>query len=219
LRVYAIVSVIVKAQRGAFNHERRNTMSDDLAKLMEQDFEQTNATSVEKIDQQGLTSVAALARTIRDKEAKISDLEQTLKDEKKTLLKLTDEEMPSMLAEIGMSSFALDDGSTVEVKQTYGASILVSKRPEAYDWLRDHGHDDIIKNTVLCQFGRGEDDQAGAFAAFAQTQGFIPEQKTEVHPQTLRAFVKERCEAGEDFPMELFGAWVGQRAVIKRGKK
>ena len=83
-----------------------------------------------------------------------------------------------MLAEIGMSSFSLDDGSTVEVKQTYGASILVDKRPEAYDWLRDHGHDDIIKNTVLCQFGRGEDDQAGAFAAFAQKQGFIPEQKT-----------------------------------------
>jgi hypothetical protein len=191
----------------------------DLERLMEQDFEETNATSVEKIDQQGLTSVAALARTIRDKEARISDLEQTLKEEKKSLLKLTDEEMPSMLAEIGMSSFALDDGSTVEVKQTYGASILVDKRPEAYEWLRDHGHDDIIKNTVLCQFGRGEDDQAGAFAAFAQKQGFIPEQKTEVHPQTLRAFVKERCEAGEEFPMELFGAWVGQRAVIKRGKK
>ena len=191
----------------------------DLERLMEQDFEETNATSVEKIDQQGLTSVAALARTIRDKESRISDLEQSLKEEKKALIKLTDEEMPSMLAEIGMSSFALDDGSTVEVKQTYGASILVDKRPEAYDWLRDHGHDDIIKNTVLCQFGRGEDDQAGAFAAFAQKQGFIPEQKTEVHPQTLRAFVKERCEAGEEFPMELFGAWVGQRAVIKRGKK
>ena len=194
-------------------------MTENLTNLMEKDFEDTLSNSVEKIDQQGLTSVAALARTIRDKEARISDLEQTLKEQKKELLKLTDEEMPSMLAEIGMSSFALDDGSTVEVKQTYGASILVDKRPEAYDWLRDHGHDDIIKNTVLCQFGRGEDDQAGAFAAFAQKQGFIPEQKTEVHPQTLRAFVKERCEAGEDFPMELFGAWVGQRAVIKRGKK
>jgi hypothetical protein len=47
---------------------------------------------------------------------------------------------------------------------------------------------------------------------------FYAEQKTEVHPQTLRAFVKERVEAGEEFPMELFGAWVGQRAVIKRGK-
>tara|TARA_R110001599_G_scaffold128607_4_gene302423 strand:- start:706 stop:1290 length:585 start_codon:yes stop_codon:yes gene_type:complete len=194
-------------------------MSDDLKKMMEQDFEKTIASSVEKLDQQGLTSVAALARTIRDEEEYIASLEGDLKAAKKKLIKLTDEEMPAMLAEIGIASFALDDGSTVEVKQTYGASILVDKRPEAYDWLRDHGHDDIIKNTVLCQFGRGEDDQAGAFAAFAHQQGFVPEQKTAVHPQTLRAFVKERCEAGEDFPMELFGAWVGQRAVIKRSKK
>lgn len=193
-------------------------MSDDLTKLMEQDFEETLASSVEKVDQQGLTSVAALARQIRDKEERIQDLEEKLKDEKKALLKLTDEEMPAMLAEIGISSFSLDDGSTVEVKQTYGASILMDNRPAAYEWLRDNGYDDIIKNTVLCQFGRGEDDQASAFAAFAQQQGYVPEQKTEIHPQTLRAFVKERVEEGDAFPMELFGAWVGQRAVIKRGK-
>jgi len=193
-------------------------MSDDLTKLMEQDFEETRASSVEKVDQQGLTSVAALARQIRDKEERIQGLEETLKDEKKALLKLTDEEMPAMLAEIGISSFSLDDGSTVEVKQTYGASILMDNRPAAYEWLRDNGYDDIIKNTVLCQFGRREDDQASAFAAFAQQQGYVPEQKTEIHPQTLRAFVKERVEEGDAFPMELFGAWVGQRAVIKRGK-
>lgn len=193
-------------------------MNDNLTNLMEQDFEQTVASSVEKVDQQGLKSVAALARTIRDKEENIAQLEETLKEEKKALLKLTDEEMPAILAEIGLSSFALDDGSTVEVKQTYGASILVQNRPQAYEWLRDNGYDDIIKNTVSCQFGRGEDDQAGAFAAFAQQQGYVPDQKTEVHPQTLRAFVKERVENGEEFPMELFGAWVGQRAVLKRGK-
>ena len=193
-------------------------MSDDLTKLMEQDFEETRASSVEKVDQQGLTSVAALARQIRDKEERIQGLEETLKDEKKALLKLTDEEMPAMLAEIGISSFSLDDGSTVEVKQTYGASILVDNRPAAYEWLREYGYDDIIKNTVLCQFGRGEDDLASSFAAFAQQQGYVPQQKTEIHPQTLRAFIKERVEEGEAFPMELFGAWVGQRAVIKRSK-
>jgi 16S rRNA C1402 N4-methylase RsmH len=193
-------------------------MSDDLTKMMEQDFEETLASSVEKVDQQGLTSVAALARQIRDKEERIQSLEEKLKDEKKALLKLTDEEMPAMLAEIGISSFSLDDGSTVEVKQTYGASILMDNRPAAYEWLRDNGYDDIIKNTVLCQFGRREDDRASAFAAFAQQQGYVPEQKTEIHPQTLRAFVKERVEEGDAFPMELFGAWVGQRAVIKRGK-
>ena len=193
-------------------------MSDDITKMMEQDFEDTLATSVEKLDQQGLTSVAVLARKIRDKEELVKDLEEKLKAEKKVLLKLTDEDMPAMLAEIGISSLSLDDGSKVEVKQTYGASILVDNRPRAYEWLRDNGYDDIIKNTVACQFGRGEDDLANAFAAFAQQQGYVPEQKTEIHPQTLRAFVKERVEEGDGFPMELFGAWVGQRAVIKKGK-
>ncbi len=194
-------------------------MSDNILKMMEQDSGQTGSL-VEKVDQEGLTSVASLARQIRDEELYIKDLETDLKAAKKKLLKLTDDDMPSMLAEIGISSFALDDGSTVEVKATYGASILVENRPQAYEWLRDNGYDDIIKNTVECQFGRGEDDQANAFAAFAQQQGYVPEQKTAVHPQTLRAFVKERVEEGDDFPMELFGAYVGQRAVIniKKGK-
>jgi len=193
-------------------------MSNDVLKMKEEDFEDTIASSVEKIDQQGLKTVAELARHIRDEEEYISSLESDLKSAKKKLLKMTDEDMPAMLAEVGISSFALEDGSTVEVKQTYGASILVNNRPQAYDWLRDNGYDDIIKNTVLCQFGRGEDDKDNAFSAFAEQEVFVPTQKTEIHPQTLRAFVKERCEAGEEFPMELFGAYVGQRAVIKRGK-
>jgi len=190
-------------------------MSDELLKMMEQD---TAESSVEKLDQQELSTVAGLARAIRDKEAHIEDLERQLKDEKKALLKMTDEELPTMLAELGLSSMTLDDGSDVTVKQTYGASIRVDDKPAAFEWLRNHGYDDIIKNQVLCVFGRGEDDQASAFQAFASQQGYAAEQKTEIHPQTLRAFIKERVENGDDFPMELFGAWVGQRAVIKRTK-
>jgi len=192
-------------------------MSDLLAE-MEADFEEASATAVEKVSQQGLGSVAELAKAIRLAEDRIAKTEDLLKEYKKELLRLTDEELPAMLAELGLSSFSLDDGSTVEVKQTYGASIKVDNRPAAFEWLREHGYDDIIKNTVACSFGRGEDDRASAFAAFAEKEGYFAEQKTEVHPQTLRAFVKERVEAGDEFPMELFGAYVGQRAVIKRSK-
>ena len=190
----------------------------DIFEQMEADFEESLANSVEKLDQGDLTTVAGMARAIRDKEQEISALEQKLKDEKKLLLKLTDEELPTMLAEIGLTSMKLDDGSEVTVKPTYGASILVDNRPAAYEWLREHGHDDIIKNTVACAFGRGEDDKASAFKAFAEQQGYFAEQKTEIHPQTLRAFVKERVESGDEFPMELFGAYIGQRAVVKRSK-
>ena len=192
-------------------------MSDLLAE-MEADFEEASATAVEKVIQDGLGSVAEMARAIRVKEDQIAGLEAQLKETKKELLKLTDEDLPAMLQELGLSKFSLDDGSNVEVKPTYGASIKVDNRPAAFEWLREHGYDDIIKNTVACSFGRGEDDRASAFAAFAEKEGYFAEQKTEVHPQTLRAFVKERVEAGDEFPMELFGAYVGQRAVIKRSK-
>jgi hypothetical protein len=192
-------------------------MSDLLAE-MEADFEEASATAVEKVSQQGLGSVAEIARAIRAAEDRIANVEEQLKEYKKELLKLTDEDLPAMLQELGLSSFSLDDGSTVEVKPTYGASIKVDNRPAAFEWLREHGYDDIIKNTVACSFGRGEDDRASAFASFAEKEGYFAEQKTEVHPQTLRAFVKERVEAGDEFPMELFGAYVGQRAVIKRSK-
>ena len=192
-------------------------MSDLLAE-MEADFEEASATAVEKVSQQGLGSVAEIARAIRAAEDRIANVEEQLTEYKKELLKLTDEDLPAMLQELGLSSFSLDDGSTVEVKPTYGASIKVDNRPAAFEWLREHGYDDIIKNTVACSFGRGEDDRASAFAAFAEREGYFAEQKTEVHPQTLRAFVKERVEAGDEFPMELFGAYVGQRAVIKRSK-
>jgi len=193
-------------------------MNNDLTNLMEQDFEQNLASSVEKIDQSGLNTVAGLARQIRDQEKIIAELDRQLKEKKKSLLKLTDEDLPSVLAEMGISSFSLDDGSTVDVKNTYGASILVDNRPKAYDWLRENGYDDIIKNTVSSTFGRGEDDRANAFTAFAQKEGYFVNQKTEIHPQTLRAFVKERCEAGDEFPMDLFGAYIGQRAIIKGSK-
>jgi hypothetical protein len=190
----------------------------DIMSMMEQDFEDTIASSVEKLDQGGAITVASLARDIRSTEEVISDLEEVLKTTKAKLLKLTDEELPALMEEMGISSLTLDDGSVVKVTRTYGGSILVENRPKAYDWLREHGYDDIIKNTVMCQFGRGEDDRAKGFAEFAAENGFAPEQKTEIHSQTLRAFVKERIEKGDAFPMELFGAYIGQRAIIKKGK-
>ena len=99
----------------------------DIFDQMEQDFEQSLSSGVEKLDQAGLQTVAEIARKIRDEEEYISSLESDLKKAKKGLLKLTDEDLPTMLAEIGLSSMKLDDGSEVTVKQTYGASILVDK--------------------------------------------------------------------------------------------
>ena len=189
----------------------------DLLKQMEGDFEKNLSSNIEKVDSGKLKNVASIARQIRDEEEYIASLDKDLKKAKKNLLKLTDEELPTLLQEMGLSEFKLDDGSQVTIKQTYGASILVDNRPMAYQWLRDNGYGDLIKNIVSCEFGMGEDQKAEDFRDTAKQKGFQVEQNTSVHPQTLKAFVKERCEKGEEFPMELFGAFIGHRAIIKKG--
>ena len=103
----------------------------DILGMMEEDFEKT-LSSVETLDNAGLDTVAGLARKIKYQQDKVERLDRELKDEKQALLKLTDEDLPSTMADLGLSMFSLDYGSTVEVKPTYGVSILVKDRPAAY---------------------------------------------------------------------------------------
>ena len=186
--------------------------------LFDMEADQATASSIEKMDNTGLASIAEIARAVRNQEDLVNKLDDELKEAKRELLKLTDEDLPAMLLELGLSSFELEDGSKVTVRPTYGAHIKAENKATAFDWLRQNGFDDIIKNTVSCNFGRGEDQEASQFIDYAQGLGYAAEQKTDVHHSTLKAFVKERVQNGETFPMELFGAYVGQRANIARKK-
>jgi hypothetical protein len=111
--------------------------------------------------------------------------------------------------------YLLFDGSRIELKAFYSASISAARRAEAFQWLRDHGMDDIIKNTVSVRFGRGEDELCSRLLEILGTQGYPAEQAEKIEPMTLKAWVKEQVERGNEFPTELFGAYIGQKAIIK----
>ena len=190
----------------------------DIMKKLKEDANQGSLFSKHTLDNEDLSTLTGFAEAIIKQDAFVKELEEKLKEEKKKLLKMTDEDLPALMTEANSMEFTLLDGSKVTIKPQYGASIKVDNRPAAYEWLRKHGHDDIIKNTISCQFGRGEDDLASSFKAFAEKEGYVPTQTEKIEPMSLRGFVKERVENGDEFPMELFGAYVGQRAVITKAK-
>jgi len=190
----------------------------DIMKKLKEDANQGSLFSKHTLDNEDLSTLTGFAEAIIKQDAFVKELEEKLKEEKKKLLKMTDEDLPALMTEANSMEFTLLDGSKVTIKPQYGASIKVDNRPAAYEWLREHGHDDIIKNTISCQFGRGEDDLASSFKAFVETEGYVPTQTEKIEPISLRGVVKERVENGDEFPMELFGAYVGQRAVITKAK-
>ena len=139
-----------------------------------------------------------------------------IKQKKKHLEHLSGEVIPTMLSEMGLSFLKLQDGSSVEVKTNYSATITQAKKEEAFNWLRENGLGDIIKNEISVSFGRNEDNKAADYANLAKGQGFEPQQKLKVEPMTLKALVRERMEAGKEMPTELFNIYVGNKTTIKR---
>jgi hypothetical protein len=168
-----------------------------------------------QVKNEDLSSIGARAKRAKELEKEIKDLDVVIDERKGQYRKLLEETIPGMLAELGMKSFKMADGSTVDVKPFYSASIKEENRAQAFEWLRQHGYDDIIKNTVSVRFGRNEDRLCEDLLAQLRSQGFPVEQAQKVESQTLKAWVREMVEQGVEFPTELFGAYIGQKASIK----
>ena len=149
-------------------------------------------------------------------ENEIKEDEEKIKTKKERADKLSAEVIPTMMKEMSLSSLKLADGSSVEVKPVYGASIPIAKREEAFNWLRNNGLGDLIKNEITVSFGRNEDNKAMAYAILAKGQGYEPAQKLKVEPMTLKALVRERLESGKEMPFELFNVFAGNKTKINR---
>lgn len=167
------------------------------------------------VKNEDLTSVGALAKRAKELEKEIEELDGTLSERKGQYRKLLEETIPAMLQELGLTKFSMTDGSEITVKPFYSASIPEEKRAQAYEWLREHGYDDIIKNTVSVRFGRNEDQLCEALLNLLREQNYPVEQAQKIEAQTLKAWVREQVERGSEFPTELFGVYVGQKATIK----
>jgi len=165
------------------------------------------------------SNINKLANKIKEMQAIQKDIEQNekyLKQRKQDLDQVSGETIPTMLTEMGLSYLKLTDGSSVEVKTNYSATITQANKEAAFNWLRENGLGDIIKNELIVSFGRNEDNKAAEYAILAKGQGYQPTQKLKVEPMTLKALVRERIEAGKTMPMDIFNVFVGNRTKITR---
>jgi len=185
-------------------------MNNNLQKMFIEDAPQdiTETGNVKNLSDQ-ILSLQSLENEIKEDEEKI-------KTKKDRADKLSGEVIPTMMKEMSLSSLKLADGSSVEVKPVYGASIPIAKREEAFNWLRNNGLGDLIKNEITVSFGRNEDNKAIAYAILAKGQGYEPAQKLKVEPMTLKALVRERLESGKEMPFELFNVFAGNKTKINR---
>ena len=178
------------------------------------DFEKDQQEVIKKTD--NIQSLADQVEKLDSLQKRLELQEDNIKKTKKELDYLSAEDIPTMMSEMGLSHLKLMDGSSVDVKPHYSATITKANQEAAFNWLRNNGLGDIIKNEISVSFGRNEDNKAADYAALAAERGFQPTQKLKVEPMTLKALVRERLEAGKEMPTEIFNVFVGNKTTIKR---
>ena len=179
----------------------------DLIKEMQEDASAIPVNNMGKI--------GAVATDIADTELEIAELKEQLKKKEDYSKKLSQEVLPSLFSEVGLSELKLSDGRKIKVSEYYTATPLKENRAKVHTWLRNNGFGDLVKNQVTCSFGRNEDEKASGLLSHLNEKGYQSAQREWVEPSTLRAFVREQYEAGKELPMDLLGAFVGHKTTIK----
>jgi len=189
----------------------KNTMSDDVKNMMLED-------STDLLDNVEVTTIAVECQKLKGLQDDIDRAEEHVDNLKKMADDISSRVIPELLAEQGLSSLKLADGSSVTVKREYRCTLPKEdeRRQSAYNWLRENGLGDIIKNNVSVTFGRGEDDKAQRLLDLAASNGFEPNQKSDVAWNTLTALFQERVESGLDMPSEVFSTWIKDTTKITR---
>jgi len=162
-----------------------------------------------------LERVTKLAKQLVKQKADIAKLEERLDEAKKDMGKIEREDLPDLMAEIGVESVKLDSGETIMIASECNASISKANQSKAFAWLAKHGYAGIIKTCVSVSFGKGDHDKAeAARAALSESYEGVTLDES-VHPSTLKSFVKERLEHADKIPLDLFGVFQFKKAIVK----
>lgn len=179
------------------------------------DFEKA-FTEMKDCNDDVLQKISTVGNRLQYAESEVNRLEEELKQAKIQHRQIAEEELPLLMQEYGMQDFTLTDGTHIEVKKVYSASIPRDKKEEAFAWLVENNHGDLIKTQVSANFVRGEEEKATIFMKDLEANNYQVSSKKWVEPMTLKAWARNETERGVDVPQNLFGLYIVDKAKITR---
>ena len=165
-----------------------------------------------------LSQLTALILNMREAELELAKREEEQKLATERLRKVAEVDIPELMASVGLQRFTTSDGFEVRVKKHYSAAPKVADRDAAYDWLEQNGHGGLVKRTVEVGFGVGQSEDAARLVAELEGRFNNVAKARKVEPASLKAWAKRQIEDGIQFPRDLFGVRIFDRAEVKTSK-
>lgn len=161
-----------------------------------------------------LTAKAHLMVTL---EEDIERMGEALKEVTKALHDLRTRQVPDLMMELQVDSLTLK-GFKIAVGDFVSGSLPKDpdKRQKAFAWLDTHDASGLIVTDVEVSFPRSEREKAKEVANYLWAMDLPAKLNSNVHPQTLAKFARDKLKSGEAIDLETLGLFSGKIAKVTR---
>ncbi len=161
-----------------------------------------------------------LVKKLSDLDGEISSLENQRVEKEQQASTLRERLIPDLMKSIGLKNLTTEDGLGVKIREEVRATQPKEgdpRRPLLFQYLERTNNSGLIKNKIVVQLPRDQNDLANRVVqAIEMLGGNIPiERKQELHHMTMLAFLREQLKQGVPVPLELFGAFVQTFAHVE----
>jgi hypothetical protein len=167
-----------------------------------------------ELNEEKLTTLAKLANKLKTTENEIAELERQLKGKKDIADQLSNIDIPEYMAELGLSSFALKDGTKLAVKPILDVRLPKGMEDEADRWLESHGHGGMVKTKIDVTMSKLSTKIKQIKEALDKLNIPYEVQKT-IHYQTLNKWEREMEQEELVIPEEIFSIFRGNKVIIE----
>jgi len=181
------------------------------------DYSEVESSSPKTSELEEIGKLIELANVYNEE---IEELEEKLKEAKAKHRRLIEGDIPEIMNKVKMKKFTTTDGYEVTLKPVVRSNLSEAKKPKAFEWLKENGHEAMIKKMLIISIAPGQEKEMQKLLKMKSMQKFADRKmEGKVNTNSLNAFIKREKEKDAKFPMSLFGATEIDQAKIKAPKK
>lgn len=143
----------------------------------------------------------------------ISDVEEALKNLKKDLFRIKQNQIPEFMKGVGLKEVKTEDGFKLKIED--GISITVRDRLVLNAFIRSQNYGSIIKDAIIVELGEISPEELEQINNILETIDCSYERKESVHGQSLKKFIKDMMKAGIDIPKDSANVFEYQYSTIE----
>lgn len=164
-----------------------------------------------------LSKLAELVQRQYDAEQAVEKANEKLQEANDALRQVSEQDIPNLMDEIGVTSFTTSSGITVAVDEKMRMSIPKANKNAAIQWFEENGAAALIKRRFIISFGKSEEKWAAKFQRDLNQRKKKVDcvRENDIPIPSAKKFCTDKMAEGVDVPKKTLGIFMQRYSKIE----